>query len=164
MNHQVIHILDFGSQYTQLIARRLRELGVRTVVERGDCPADEIRKKGSIAVVLSGGPSSVFEPGALQVDVEVFNLGIPVLGVCYGMQLMARYLGGEVEPSENREYGHANLEVIEGISVLKGTPDQQSVWMSHGDHVGREPEGFTVAARTANTATHIIPSRRRPGS
>ncbi|MCD4749307.1 MAG: glutamine-hydrolyzing GMP synthase [Thermoanaerobaculales bacterium] len=165
MDHQLIHILDFGSQYTQLIARRLRELGVRTVIERGDCPAEEIREAHSIAVVLSGGPASVFEPGALQVDVGVLELGIPVLGVCYGMQLMARYLGGKVQPSENREYGLANLEVVTDTSVLRGTPVSQTVWMSHGDHVANVPEGFKVIARTTNTpvAAMVDEARRFVG-
>lgn len=165
MKHQLIYILDFGSQYTQLIARRLRELGVKTVIERGDISAEVIRRNNAIAVVLSGGPSSVFEEDALQVDPGVFDLGIPVLGICYGMQLMARYLGGEVSPSSSREYGLAELEVIEDRSVFRGTPERQSVWMSHGDHVGRAPTGFEILARTSGTAIAAIvnPSRQFVG-
>ncbi len=151
MNHQLISILDFGSQYTQLIARRLRELGVKTVIERGDFPAEKIRQNNAIGIVLSGGPSSVFEEGALQVDPEIFALNIPVLGICYGMQLMARYLGGEVAPSGSREYGLAELEIVADRSVLAGTPKHQSVWMSHGDHVRQTPDGFEVLARTEGT-------------
>ncbi|MCU0302877.1 MAG: glutamine-hydrolyzing GMP synthase [Thermoanaerobaculales bacterium] len=162
MRHEVILILDFGSQYTQLIARRLRELGVKTVIERGDLPADALGAARPIAVVLSGGPASVFEPGALQVDPAVFTLGVPVLGICYGMQLMARDLGGEVAPSSRREYGLAELELAEEASILAGTPRAQPVWMSHGDQVVRVPDGFRVIARTGNTATAAMvdPERR----
>ncbi len=151
MDHQLISILDFGSQYTQLIARRLRELGVKTVIERGDVPAEAITNSAAIGVVLSGGPSSVFEEGALQVDPEVFDLDVPVLGICYGMQLMARNLGGEVSPSGSREYGLAELEIVAGENVFSGTPIRQSVWMSHGDQVGQTPDGFEVVARTEGT-------------
>ncbi len=151
MQHEIILILDFGSQYTQLIARRLRELGVKTVIERGDLPGDEIRAAGPIAVVLSGGPASVSEPGALQVDPAVFALGVPVLGICYGMQLMARDLGGEVAPSSRREYGLSELEVLRDRPIFGGTPGRQAVWMSHGDHVVRVPGGFEIVGRTPNS-------------
>ncbi len=152
MNHEVIYILDFGSQYTQLIARRLRELGVKTVIERGDFRAEEIAEGGAIGVVLSGGPSSVYDEGALQVDPDIFAMGIPVLGICYGMQLMARYLDGEVGPGSGGEYGLAELEVVMDRGVFDGTPARQNVWMSHGDQVTRAPRGFNVLARTAGTA------------
>jgi len=151
MRHEIILILDFGSQYTQLIARRLRELGVKTMIERGDLPVGDIRSLAPIAIVLSGGPSSVFEEGALQVEPELFDMGVPVLGICYGMQLMARNLGGNVEPSAHREYGLAELEVLADASILHGTPDRQTVWMSHGDHVTRVPDGFEVLGRTTNS-------------
>ena len=119
MQHEVILILDFGSQYTQLIARRFRELGVKTVVERGDLGGNEIREAAPIAVVLSGGPASVFEEGALQVSPEVFELGVPVLGICYGLHLMARDLGGAVKSSKHREYGLADLTVLAEASVFR---------------------------------------------
>jgi GMP synthase (glutamine-hydrolysing) len=151
MRHEVILILDFGSQYTQLIARRFRELGVKTMIDRGDLPAEAIRTVDPIAIVLSGGPASVFEDGALGIEGAVFDLGIPVLGICYGMQLMARELGGTVESSDHREYGLAELEVTADASILEGTPTAQTVWMSHGDHVTRVPEGFEVLARTSNS-------------
>ena len=165
MNHQLISILDFGSQYTQLIARRLRELGVKTAIVRGDFPAEKIQENHAIGIVLSGGPSSVFEEGALQVDPEIFALDIPVLGICYGMQLMARYLGGRVAPSDSREYGLAELEIVADRSVVAGTPKHQSVWMSHGDHVGQTPDGFEVLARTEGTpiAAMFDPKRRFVG-
>jgi GMP synthase (glutamine-hydrolysing) len=161
MRHELILILDFGSQYTQLIARRLRELGVKTVIERGDLPAAEIVGADPIAVVLSGGPSSVFEDGALQVDPNVFELGVPVLGICYGMQLMARDLGGLVGSSDQREYGLAELEVVSDASILEGTPAHQTVWMSHGDHVTRVPEGFEVLGRTGNSPVAAMADPRR---
>jgi GMP synthase (glutamine-hydrolysing) len=151
MHHEIILILDFGSQYTQLIARRLRELGVKTVIERGDLGGEEIRRASPIAVVLSGGPASVFEDGALQVNPVVFELGVPVLGICYGLHLMARGLGGEVRSSAQREYGLAELEVVEATSVFSETPREQPVWMSHGDLVQRMPEGFEVLAITSTT-------------
>lgn len=161
MQHQVILILDFGSQYTQLITRRLRELGVKTVIERGDLPGSEIRDLKPIAVVLSGGPASVFEEGALQVDKEVFELGVPVLGICYGLHLMARDLGGHVKSSSHREYGFAELEVLDEDPVFAGTPQRQPVWMSHGDLVERVPAGFSVLARTPTTAVAAIYDPRR---
>jgi GMP synthase (glutamine-hydrolysing) len=165
MRHEIILILDFGSQYTQLIARRLRELGVKTVIERGDLGAGGIRSLEPIAVVLSGGPASVYEDGALQVDRAVFDLGVPVLGICYGMQLMARDLGGSVETSNRREYGLAELEVTADTSILEGTPPIQTVWMSHGDHVTRVPDGFRVLGRTSNSPVAVMehPGRRLIG-
>ena len=165
MDHDVILILDYGSQYTQLIARRLRELGVKSVVERGDLPGEEVVAARPIAVVLSGGPSSVFERGALAPAPEVFELGVPVLGICYGMHLMAHLLGGTVRPSERREYGLAELERATPRSVLTHTPDRQTVWMSHGDSVEGLPDGFEVLGRTASTpiAAIVDESRRFVG-
>ncbi len=163
MEHQVILILDFGSQYTQLIARRLRELGVKTEVERGDLPEERIRERRPLAIVLSGGPASIFEPGSLRPSQAVFDLEVPVLGICYGMHAMAAMLGGSVRPSSRREYGLAELETTsENSSLLAGTPQRQPVWMSHGDSVAALPEGFTVLARTENTpvAAMADPIRR----
>ncbi|MFV2073384.1 MAG: glutamine-hydrolyzing GMP synthase [Thermoanaerobaculales bacterium] len=162
MQHETILILDFGSQYTQLIARRFRELGVKTTIECGDLSGALIREHEPVAVVLSGGPASVFEEAALQVDPVVFNLGVPVLGICYGMQLMARDLGGRVRASHHREYGLAELEVVAEGSVFVGTPRQQPVWMSHGDKVDEAPPGFEVLARTESTAVAAMvdPTRR----
>lgn len=151
MQHEIILILDFGSQYTQLIARQLRELGVKTVVERGDLGGEEIRDAAPIAIVLSGGPASVFEEGALRADPSVFELGVPVLGICYGLHLMARDLGGDVRSSSHREYGLAELEVVQEGSIFSGTPREQPVWMSHGDLVERMPDGFEVLAKTSTT-------------
>jgi GMP synthase (glutamine-hydrolysing) len=161
MQHETLLILDYGSQYTQLIARRSRELGVKSVIERGDCPVDRVRAYEPIAIVLSGGPASVFEQGALQVDPAVFDLGVPVLGVCYGMQLMARHLGGEVQPSNRREYGLAELEVTSESPIFLGTPRLHKVWMSHGDSVKEVPPGFEPIARTENTPVAGMEDRKR---
>jgi GMP synthase (glutamine-hydrolysing) len=161
MQHDTILILDFGSQYTQLIARRLRELGVKTKIERGDVSAQEIRQTAPVAVVLSGGPASVFEDGSLQADPAVFALGRPVLGICYGLHLMARDLGGEVRSSDRREYGLAELEVVDEGPVFSGSPTRQPVWMSHGDVVERVPPGFDLLARTATTEVAAICDRTR---
>ncbi len=159
--HQKLLILDFGSQYTQLIARRVRELAVFSEIRRGDLPALEIRALGPIGVVLSGGPSSIYEEGAIRPDPEVFRLGVPVLGVCYGQQAMAHQLGGSVEPAGEREYGAAGLEADLTCPLFAGTPATQRVWMSHGDRVGRLPEGFTVVGRTANAPVAAMADRRR---
>lgn len=161
MQHEIILILDFGSQYTQLIARRLRELGVKTVVERGDLEFELMAELRPIAVVLSGGPASVFEEGALKPAEGVFELGVPVLGICYGMHLMAHQLGGAVESSNLREYGLAELEVVEPGPVFGNTPTRQRVWMSHGDSVAELPEGFQVLARTHNTPAAVIADQNR---
>ncbi len=165
MQHEIILILDFGSQYTQLIARRLRELGVKTVVERGDLGEKEIRDSRPVAIVLSGGPASVFEEGSLQANPVVFNLDVPVLGICYGLHLMARHLGGDVRSSAQREYGLAELDLVKEGAVFAGTPSRQPVWMSHGDLVERVPEGFEILARTTTTkvAAMYEPSRRFVG-
>ena len=162
MQHEIILILDFGSQYTQLIARRLRELGVKTMIERGDLERERLAAAAPVAIVLSGGPASVFEPGAIAPDPAVFALGVPVLGICYGMQLMANMLGGAVSPSDRREYGLAQLEVTAAEGLLGGTPSRQRVWMSHGDTVTALPPGFHALARTDSTgyAAAVDPARR----
>jgi GMP synthase (glutamine-hydrolysing) len=156
MQHEVILILDFGSQYTKLIARRMRELGVKTVIERGDADPSTIRSASPVALVLSGGPASVFADGALKPDPIVFELGVPVLGICYGMHLMAHVLGGKVRASSRREYGLAELQAVIAGSILDGTPDRQPVWMSHGDSVESVPPGFEVLARTDSTAVAAL--------
>jgi len=161
MRHQTILILDYGSQYTQLIARRLRELGVKTVIERGDLAAPALRQAAPLAIVLSGGPASVFEEGAIVPDPALFSLGVPVLGICYGMHLMAHMLGGVVRPSSRREYGFADLISCTDHPVLAGTPGSQQVWMSHGDSVEELPPGFEVLARTDNTPIAAVADRER---
>jgi len=153
IHSEKILILDFGSQYTQLIARRVRESHVYCELHPYDMGLDEIKGFGAKGIILSGGPKSVYEAGAPAIEEELFELGIPVLGICYGMQLMSRHFGGEVIAAGKREYGHAELEAV-------GTPGplfdgffadgRSPVWMSHGDHVEKLPEGFEMIARTAN--------------
>lgn len=148
--HQTVLILDFGSQYTQLIARRVRENRVYCEIQRPDLPAAEIRDQAPVGLVLSGGPQSVYDDDAIHPDPEIFELGIPVLGICYGMQLLARGLGGEVEPAREREYGRAEVDVVEPGVLFDGLGARETVWMSHGDRVRDLPRGFRVTASTLN--------------
>ncbi|HSM12847.1 MAG TPA: glutamine-hydrolyzing GMP synthase [Thermoanaerobaculia bacterium] len=150
-DHQLVLVLDFGSQFTQLIARRLRENRVYCEVHPFDLPVAEIRRRRPIGVVLSGGPQSVYDDGAPGVDPALFELGVPVLGICYGMQLVAHALGGRVEGSSRREYGRAEVVVEEPGTLFAGLGQRETVWMSHGDHVTEVPAGFGVCARTASS-------------
>ncbi|WP_027370329.1 glutamine-hydrolyzing GMP synthase [Desulfovermiculus halophilus] len=146
---ETVLILDFGSQYTQLIARRIREAGVYSEIQPYTLPVQEIRALQPTGIVLSGGPASVCDPDSPGVDAEIFSLGIPILGICYGMQLMAKALGGDVVPAQNREYGRAELSLLARNAVWTNMRDDGlTVWMSHGDRVIRPPDGFTVLART----------------
>ena len=147
----LVIVLDFGAQYNQLIARRIREAEVFCEVLPGDTPAIRIRERAPKAVVLSGGPSSVFEPGAPTMDPDIFKLDVPVLGICYGMQLMAKLLDGRVEPARGREYGRTEMVRKEESPLLEGISERSTVWMSHGDHVTAPPPGFHVLAETSNT-------------
>jgi GMP synthase (glutamine-hydrolysing) len=159
IHSEKILILDFGSQYTQLIARRVREAHVYCELHPFDLDLAAIRTFRPSGIILSGGPKSVYEPGAPVVAEELFELGVPVLGICYGMQLMSRHFGGEVVPAGKREFGHAELcalgtpgPLFEGFFVEGKSP----VWMSHGDHVARVPAGFEVVAETANAPVCAI--------
>ena len=147
---QRIVILDYGSQYTQLIARRIREQQVFSEIIRFETPAAKLRENMPQGIILSGGPNSVFEEGAPGIDPEIFNLGVPVLGVCYGMQLMSQQLGGAVEPGTEREYGKTEMTTVPGNELFAGLPEQFIVWMSHGDRVSKIPEGFQVSATSGN--------------
>jgi GMP synthase (glutamine-hydrolysing) len=153
MAHRLVLILDYGSQYTQLIARRIREQRVYCEIQPCTLPMDRIREMQPRALVLSGGPASVFAEGAPSADPALFELGVPVLGICYGMQLMSHLLGGDVEKAEEREYGPARIHVDEPRGLLGGFKqgEQVDVWMSHGDRVKSLPEGFQVLARTENS-------------
>ncbi|MCF8030313.1 MAG: glutamine-hydrolyzing GMP synthase [Desulfohalobiaceae bacterium] len=148
---QKVVILDFGSQYTQLIARRVREAGVYSEIHPCGISPDRLEELEPSALILSGGPASVSDPESPGLESSVLSLGCPVLGICYGMQLLARICGGRVQPSENREYGRADLEVLQDSPLFKGVAgpgDVLKVWMSHGDTVLEAPEGFAVPART----------------
>jgi GMP synthase (glutamine-hydrolysing) len=150
VSHQTIIVLDFGSQYTQLIARRLRELSVYSEIWPPDTPAEKIRARGAVGVILSGGPKSVSDLGAPRCDPGLFDVGTPVLGICYGMQLMAYSLGGKVAPAPQREFGHATVTVTEPAAIFTDVPSEIRVWASHGDFVAAPPAGFSVVATSAN--------------
>jgi GMP synthase (glutamine-hydrolysing) len=151
-SHEKIIILDFGSQYTQLIARRIREAGVYCEILPFHTPAAEIQSHQPRGVILSGGPSSVYDENAPRSEKDLITtVDCPVMGICYGLQLMAYELGGEVEPSSSREYGYARLTVLnDDTQLFSGLPKELDVWLSHGDHVTRLPEGFHVTAKTAD--------------
>ena len=150
MKQETVLVLDFGSQYTQLIARRIRELKTFSEIKPCTLRVDEYDCSGLKAVILSGGPASVSDRGAPSMDPAWLTQGVPVLGVCYGMQLLAHLLGGELSRNHRREYGHAILEIPEGSRLFRGFDggEKTSVWMSHGDHVRRVPDGFSVLAKS----------------
>ncbi|MBF7125046.1 glutamine-hydrolyzing GMP synthase [Pediococcus pentosaceus] len=150
-NFDKIIVLDFGSQYNQLITRRIREFGIYSELLSHKITAEEIKKINPKGIIFSGGPNSVYDKDAFRIDPEIYKLGIPILGICYGMQLMTYNLGGRVEPADNREYGHADIDVTNDQAVMfKELPAKQTVWMSHGDLVREVPEGFKTVATSAN--------------
>src|SRR5947207_242803 len=148
-----ILVLDFGSQYTQLIARRIRELHVYCEIHPCTMPFAEVRAFAAKGIVLSGGPASVEEPGAPMVDPRIFELGVPVLGVCYGLQLMAKLLGGAIDRTAHREYGPARVEVTEAVGPFRDMTvgEHLDVWMSHGDKVSAPPKGFRTIAKNPSS-------------
>jgi GMP synthase (glutamine-hydrolysing) len=150
-----ILILDFGSQYTQLIARRIREMKVAAVIVPCHKPLQDWMAMNPQAVILSGGPSSVYDPASPRADDGIFKLGLPVLGICYGLQYMTHALGGKVERAERREYGFAELEICSPRDLLRGLSSPLRVWNSHGDHVIEPPAGFQVTGRTENAISAI---------
>lgn len=150
VTHQTVVVLDFGSQYTQLIARRLRELSVYSEIVPHTMPAAEIAKRQPMGIILSGGPKSVSDPGAPMVDLGIFEMGVPVMGICYGMQLLTHVLGGTVSRADQREFGHAMVSPQSGCRLFEGLPDTIRVWASHGDFVASAPPGFDVTATSAN--------------
>jgi GMP synthase (glutamine-hydrolysing) len=152
-------ILDFGSQYTQLIARKVRELGVYSEILPFSAPLAQVRAAAPDAVILSGGPQSVYEKNAPRPDKGVFALGVPMLGICYGLQLMAHHLGGKVTPAEKREYGLAVLRARDRSCLLRGLQERTQVWMSHGDRVSELPAGFVVTGSTSNTRAAVFENR-----
>ena len=162
--NQRVLILDLGAQYTQLIARRVREAHVYCEIHPPGRDAAWIREFAPVGVILSGGPSSVYDADAPTVDPALLDLNVPVLGICYGMQLLARLAGGEVHPSGEREYGRAEIEIVEGEGLFEGfAPGSTTpVWMSHGDRVDTPPEGWAVLARSANTPVAAFRHRTRP--
>jgi GMP synthase (glutamine-hydrolysing) len=163
--HSKILILDFGSQYTQVIGRRIRELQVYSEIVRFDTSADAIAREQPNGIILSGGPASVYENGAPQIDPKIFTLGIPILGICYGLMQMAHHLGGQVRYTGRREYGAGILDVTNGSQLFDGLGEQVDVWNSHGDEVTALPSGFRVAARTSGSPFAAVedPQRRLYG-
>lgn len=146
--HEMIVVLDFGGQYNQLIARRIRDLGVYSELLPYNTTADKLRELAPKGIVFSGGPASVYAEGAPTIDPEIYSLGLPILGICYGMQLMTHMQGGKVEAAHKREYGKSDVDFIEGSHLVNGMETRQTVWMSHGDHVTELPTGFRVDAST----------------
>jgi GMP synthase (glutamine-hydrolysing) len=161
----VVAVLDFGSQFAQLIARRVRELNVYSELLPHDTPLVELERRGVRAIILSGGPKSVYDPGAPRPDGSIWSGRLPVLGICYGAQLMATELGGDVMPASKREYGPATVQITQDDGLFTGIDREQPVWMSHGDSITRLPEGFHATAQTDSTpyAGLAAPDRRLYG-
>jgi GMP synthase (glutamine-hydrolysing) len=161
MHKEKILVLDFGSQYTQLIARRVRENRVYSEILPFNAPIDKVKEFNPKGIILSGGPSSIYDPGAPFPDRKIFELGVPVLGICYGMQLMAYIFGGRVTRSKKREYGRAILRIDDKKDILKDIPQKGVVWMSHGDRILRCPAGFRPIAHTDNSPIAAVADRKR---
>ncbi|MGC9292420.1 MAG: glutamine-hydrolyzing GMP synthase [Acidobacteriaceae bacterium] len=161
MNNPSIVILDFGSQYTQLIARRIREQNVYSVVLPCTATLGQMEAANPAGIILSGGPSSVYDADAPAADVRLLSLGSPMLGICYGMQFITHHLGGKVRPALRREYGHAEVETMAQTPLFEGVPQHLHVWMSHGDEVLELPQGFSLAAKTENAVAGIFDEKRR---
>ena len=161
----VVAVLDFGSQFAQLIARRVRELNVYSELLPHDTPLAELERRGVRAIILSGGPNSVYDEGAPKADASIWSGRIPVLGICYGAQLMALELGGDVMPASRREYGPASVQITSDDALFDGLDREQPVWMSHGDSITRLPEGFVSTAQTDSTpfAGLVAPARNLYG-
>ncbi|WP_051084516.1 glutamine-hydrolyzing GMP synthase [Gracilibacillus lacisalsi] len=151
VNNEMILVLDFGSQYNQLITRRIREFGVYSELHSHRLTIDEIKEMNPKGIILSGGPHSVYGENSFRCDERIFDLGIPVLGICYGMQLMTHHFGGVVERANEREYGKADIHVKEGALLFEGTPEEQVVWMSHSDKIIEPPKDFDIEATSSST-------------
>jgi len=159
-DNEIVFVLDFGGQYTQLIARRVRELGVYCEIVPFNTPVSKLAERKPKGIILSGGPSSVYETGAPHCDRAVLEMGVPVLGICYGMQLLAYFLGGEVVSSDQREFGRVMMHQINKGDLLSNVPIDATVWMSHGDKVTALP-GFDVLAKTENALAAAQDTKRR---
>ncbi|WP_286676501.1 glutamine-hydrolyzing GMP synthase [Peribacillus asahii] len=161
INQEMIVVLDFGSQYNQLITRRIREFGVYSELHPHTITAEEIKKLNPAGIIFSGGPNSVYDESAFRCDEAIFELGLPIFGICYGMQLMTQYYGGKVEPAQHREYGKAILNVQNDSALFTNLPKEQTVWMSHGDLVVETPAGFQVDATSASCPISAMSDRER---
>ncbi|WP_075620448.1 glutamine-hydrolyzing GMP synthase [Paenisporosarcina indica] len=156
-----IVVLDFGSQYNQLITRRIREFGVYSELHPHTVSAEDLTAMNATGIIFSGGPNSVYDENAFRVDPSIFELNLPILGICYGMQLMAMHFGGKVEKASHREYGKAEVTVIKDSTLFKDIPTEQVVWMSHGDHVTAAPEGFEVIATSPSCSIAAMADESR---
>lgn len=154
-------VVDFGAQYAQLIARRVREAHVYSEIVPHNISAEDVQAKNPAAIILSGGPSSVYEDGSPKLDPKILELGVPVLGICYGFQILAQTLGGRVDKTGKREYGATKLEISDGGILLSGQPALQVCWMSHGDQVMQAPAGFEVLASTETTPVAAFESKEK---
>jgi GMP synthase (glutamine-hydrolysing) len=152
----MIIVIDFGSQFNQLIARRVRENNVYCQVEPADIPLDKLKELSPTGIILSGGPSSIYEENSPTIDTGIFDLGVPILGICYGMQYMVHTLGGAIEQASKREYGFAELRINPGNPLFKDMDDSFQCWMSHGDSAKTLPEGFEITGQTNNTPIAAI--------
>lgn len=161
MRQEMIIVIDFGGQYNQLIARRIREAKVYCEMIPYNTPVEEIKAKNPAGIVLTGGPSSVYAEGAPHCDPEIFKIGVPVLGICYGMQLMAHFLGGEVKPAVHREYGKTDIKLYQKVKLFSRMAEEQVCWMSHGDQVLAPPEGFQVSAATETVPVAAFADEQR---
>ncbi len=163
MSQRPVLVFDFGAQYVQLIARRVRERHAFAMIVRHDLPASRVRELNPVALIFSGGPSSVYEPGAPKCDPGIFDLDVPILGLCYGMQLVCEALGGKVEPGPTREFGRADCEILDPAEPLfQGVPKHTVVWMSHGDQVRTISDDFIALATTATCPLAAAKHRARP--
>jgi GMP synthase (glutamine-hydrolysing) len=162
-SHDTVVVLDFGAQYSQLIARRVRELHVYSQIVPYTISAEDLKALSPKGIIFSGGPASVSAEGSPRPDADIFKLGIPILGICYGLQVMSVMNGGEVRRPDHREYGLANLDIVSGGStrLLRDIPQGSQVWMSHGDSVVAIPEGFVTTASTPNCPYTVIENGAR---
>ena len=158
---ETILVVDFGAQYAQLIARRIRECRVYSEIVPYDITPEEIERRGAKALIFSGGPSSVYQEGAPKPNPGIMKMGLPILGICYGHQLIAKELGGKVEPTGIREYGKTELKLSGNGILFEGLPVSQKVWMSHGDTVMGAPKGFQVTGRTASSPAAAMEDSKR---
>jgi len=156
ITHNTLLILDFGSQYTQLIARRIREQNVKSIIMPFNSSIEKIKELNPVGIVLSGGPTSVYDDNSPKITEEIFRLNIPILGICYGMQLIAQNFGGKVEPAKNREYGKASLEIVNESNIFSEIKNNSTVWMSHGDYITKIPEKFSVEGKSENSPVCAI--------
>ncbi len=160
-DQEKIIVLDFGSQYNQLITRRIREFGVYSELHPHTVTAEELKEMNATGIIFSGGPNSVYDENAFRIDDQIFEMDVPILGICYGMQLMTHSLGGKVEPADHREYGKAEINIVEDNALFAELPKDQVVWMSHGDLVTAIPEGFKTIATSKSCPISAMANAER---